>query len=424
MLVLEGRAFHRGRIESVAVGIEGGRIARVAKAIEGDEREDYGERLILPGGVDLHVHFREPGATHKEDFASGTAGAAVGGVTTVLDMPNTSPPVATKKAYEEKLALVRGKANVDFGLYAGIRAAADVGVFAGLAPALKLYMAPTTGNLEVRDNAVLREIVHATAEARSFLSVHAEAPWRFGKEEGRTLPAHDHMRPPEAEESAIRFLADAAKECEQSPRVHLAHLTSSLGLAAVAGTGFTTEVTPHHLFLDETMTLDARGKVNPPLRTPADRQALWDALVGGGVDCVASDHAPHTRDEKDEPFEDAPSGVPGVETMLPLLLRAVKRGDLPLERFVQVAATRPSELLGLNGGTIEAGRLANLIVVDPRDVTVIRAKLLHGKCGWTPYEGMEGVFPQAVYVRGELAVSDRELVRERLGKPIPVPKPS
>lgn len=424
MLVLEGRAFFQGSLASLAIGIEAGRIVRVAKTLAGDERKDYGERLILPGGVDLHVHFRDPGAPHKEDFSTGTMAAAIGGVTTVLDMPNTVPPVTSKAAYEAKMAAVRSKANVDFGLYAALQSAGDAKAFQGVAPAAKLYMAPTTGNLEVTEPGPIRDIVAAVARAGLFTSVHAEAPWRFGREEGRTLPAYNTLRPPEAEASAIRALAEAAKDAGGTPRIHVAHLTSQAGFDALSGTPFSTEVSPHHLFLEATMPLQQRGKVNPPLRTPQDRTALWTAFANGHIDAVASDHAPHTKEEKEAPFDQAPAGVPGVETMLPLLLRVVKRGDLPMKRFVDVTAKRPAELLGLNAGVIEAGRLANLIVVEPRDISPIRASGLHSKCGWTPFEGMEAVFPQATYVRGELAAQDRALVGERLGKPIPVGKPS
>jgi dihydroorotase len=423
MLVLEGRAFYRGRLEPLAVGVDHGRIERIAKVLEGDERRAYGDRLLLPGGVDLHVHFRDPGMTEKEDFATGTMAAAIGGVTTVLDMPNTRPPVTGLEAYQEKMALVRRKANVDFGLAAAIRSAEDVTRFSGIAPAGKVYMAPTTGDLAVSDDAV-RAIVAEAAQTKLLLSVHAEAMSALAKEEGRTLPGHDHMRPPEAEAAAIGLLDRAAMESHGSPRIHVAHLSSAKGLEALARTPFTAEVTPHHLFLECTMTLHARGKVNPPLRSAADRKALWPALVEGRIPCVASDHAPHTAEEKDLPFERAPAGVPGVETMLPLLLREVKRGDLPLERFVDATAKRPADLLGLNVGEIEVGRVANLIVVDPRETGPIKARGLHSKCGWTPFEGMEAIFPQATYVRGELAAEGRELVGDRLGKPIPVPKPS
>jgi len=163
--------------------------------------------------------------------------------------------------------------------------------------------------------------------------------------------------------------------------------------------------------------------VNPPLRAAAERAELWKAFAGGRITTVASDHAPHTSEEKDLAFEEAPAGVPGVETMLPLLLRAVRRGDVGLDRVVDAAATRPASLLHLEVGAIEVGHFANLVVVDPRQISLIRAKDLHSKCGWTPFEGFEAVFPQATYVRGELAAEDRSLVGERLGRPMAIRSP-
>src|SRR2546426_2453119 len=246
MPILEGRAFFRGELQSLAVALEGGRIARVGKTLGGQDRRDFGERLLLPGAVDLHVHFREPGMTHKEDFATGTAAAAVGGVTTVLDMPNTAPPVTSPSAYEEKLALVRRRAHVNFGLYGAIRTADDVRAFAGLAPAGKLYLAPTTGNLVFEDSGTLRDIVTAVAETGMLLTVHAEAPSRFGDGPSRTLAGYDRERPPDAEAEAIRMLA-AADPMGRRARIHVAHATSPAALEALAATQFTAEVTPHHL---------------------------------------------------------------------------------------------------------------------------------------------------------------------------------
>ena len=412
MLVIEGRAFYRGGLEPLALGIERGRIVRIAKTLAGEETRDYGERLLLPGAVDLHVHFREPGMTAKEDFRSGTTAAAVGGVTTVVDMPNTDPPVTSPGAYREKLQRVRAKANVNFGLYGAIRTAADVHAFAGG----KLYMAPTTGGLDVADSRAIEDVLASAAETGMLLVVHAESPGLFVNGPARSLPQHNEARPPIAEANAIRQLTETA--AKMHPRVHIAHVSSPAGMEAVANSSFTAEVAPHHLLLDATMPLKARGKVNPPLRAPGDRAALWRGFVDGRIATLGSDHAPHTVEEKDGSFESAPAGVPGVETMGPLLMRAVKRGDLGLDRFVDAAATRPASLLGLEAGAIELGHFADLVVVDPREVVAVRAKDLHSKCGWTPFEGFEAVFPQATYVRGELAAEGRTLVGERLGKPI------
>jgi len=227
----------------------------------------------------------------------------------------------------------------------------------------------------------------------------------------------------EAEAAAIRVLGDAARSATATARIHVAHISSMAAVRALEDTPFTSEATPHHLLLDREKPLAGRGKVNPPLRSAAERTELWKAFVDGRITTIASDHAPHTIEEKDLPFEEAPAGLPGVETMVPLLLRAVRRGELSLERLVDAAATRPAGLLRLEVGAIEVGHVANLMVVDPRALSVIRAKDLHSKCGWTPFEGFEGIFPEATYVHGELAAEARELVGEHHGRAIPVRAP-
>lgn len=410
MRVIRGRVFYRGRVEPLDLGVdEAGKIAAVRKVIEGDEVEDHGDRLILPGGVDVHVHFRDPGLTEKEDFASGTRSAAIGGVTTVADMPNTKPPVTTRDALRDKAARVRGRAAVDYALYAAPRDGASAADLADAA-AFKVYMAESTGGLQV-DADALGEILAAAASAQKLVVAHAEDARKFAKDAPPTLAGHSRARPKESEVEAIRTLA----RLRGDGPVHVAHVTCVEALEAVPE-GVTTEATPHHLFLDYTRPLKAFGKVNPPLRGPEDRQALWDAFAAGRIDIVATDHAPHTREEKEEPFEEAPSGLPGVATSLPLLLRQVRAETLSLERFVEATASRPAEILGVPKGRIEVGRDADLIVVDAREVARITPRRVRYKCGWTPFEGMEGIFPTTVYLRGERIVEDGEPIAEGLGR--------
>ncbi len=415
MRILRGRVFYRDRIEPLDVGVgEDGRIAAIRRVLEMDEVEDHGDRLILPAGVDLHVHFRDPGLTEKEDFASGTRSAAIGGITTVVDMPNTNPPVTTADALASKAAHVRGHAAVDYGLYAAPRSAESV---AGLAQAtaFKVYMAESTGGLQV-DEETLGGVLSEAASLPKLVVAHAEDARLFKKGEAATLAGHHRARPKESEVAAIRTLA----QHRNGGPVHVAHVTCVEALDALPS-GVTAEATPHHLFLDYARPLKAFGKVNPPLRSPEDREALWRAFVDGRIDVVATDHAPHTREEKEEPFEEAPSGLPGVATSLPLLLRQVRAENLTLERLVHATASRPAEILGVRKGRIEVGYDADLIVVDARTVAKITPRRVRYKCGWTPFEAMEGIFPQTVYLRGERIVEDGEPIAEGLGRPLPPP---
>jgi len=411
--VIRGRVFFRGRLEPLSLGIaEDGRIAAVKKVLRGDEEIDYGDALILPGCVDIHVHMREPGLTQKDDFRSGTRSAAIGGVTTIADMPNTEPPVTSARAYDEKVAALQGRSVIDYALYAAPRSPDSVAPL-DKAIAFKAYMAGSTGALQVGANE-LQGILRGAEASKKLVAVHAEDPAKFRTGKVRGLEDHAAARPKEAEANAVTWLASVGG----NTRVHVAHVTCVEALDAIPA-GFTCEATPHHMFLDSSRPLGGLGKVNPPLRSAADRAALWDAFRAGRIDVVASDHAPHTLDEKQAPFDEAPAGVPGVATSFPLLMRRTRAGEIELARLVAAMATRPAEILGLAKGTIDVGRDADLVVVDPRSSEPIRARRLRYKCGWTPFEGMDACFPRAVYLRGEAVVEEGEPVSEDRGQLMP-----
>jgi len=413
MRVIKGRVFFRGRLESLSLGIdEDGRVAAVKKVLRGDEEIDHGDSLILPGCVDLHVHMRDPGLTRKEDFSSGTRAAALGGVTTIAEMPNTEPPVTSRRTYVEKVAALQGRSVIDYALYAAPRSP-DAVASLGEAIAFKAYMAASTGSLQVGTKE-LEGILHGAAASKKLVAVHAEDPSRFRAGKVRGLEDHDRARPKDAEVSAVSWLASVRGDS----RIHVAHVTCVEALDAVPA-GITSEATPHHLFLDSSRPLAGLGKVNPPLRSASDRAALWDAFRAGRIDIVASDHAPHTLEEKEAPFDEVPAGVPGVATSFPLLMRRTRAGEIELPRLITAMATRPAEILEVAKGTIDIGRDADLLVVDPRNSEAIRAKRLRYKCGWTPFEGMEACFPLAVYLRGETIVEDGEPVAEGHGRLLP-----
>ncbi len=411
MRVIRGRVFYRDRVEPLDLGVdEAGTIVAIKRSLEGSDVEDHGDSLILPGCVDMHVHLRDPGLTEKEDFPSGTRSAAIGGVTTVVDMPNTKPPVTTADALRDKWARVRGRAAVDYGLFAAPRTGDAIGSL-GAATAFKVYMAESTGSLQI-DEEALGDVLKSAVDGHRLVVAHAEDPARFRKDRPPTLAGHSEARPKESEVSAIRNLAKLRGEAA----IHIAHVTCVEALDA-GPPGVTTETTPHHLLLDASRPLKAWGKVNPPLRGPEDRSALWAAFAAGRIDVLATDHAPHTREEKEEPFDEAPSGLPGVATGFPLLLRQVKAENLSLGRLIQAYAARPAEILGIAKGRIEVGRDADLVVVDARDVARVTPRRVRYKCGWTPFEGMEAVFPRTVYLRGERIVEDGEPISEGNGRP-------
>lgn len=415
MDVVEGKCLVSNRFEQCCIGIEDGKIVKIAKVLEGDRVHRISSGVILPGAIDAHVHFREPGMTKKEDFGSGSLAAVHGGVTCVFDMPNTVPPTTTLSAMKEKKSLAGAKSLVDFGLFAGVRPGIDVPGLAKEAIGFKLYMASTTGELLVSSLDQIKPELASIASAGKVLSVHAEDEKLRHKEPEEDLDDHLRNRSNECETSAIKKIREAAKDC----RLHICHVSAKESVALVEGRrGLTSEVTPHHLLLDKDGKTGPHAKVNPPLRKREDRHALFKALQSGVFDIIASDHAPHTIDEKKEDFEYAPGGMPGVETLLPLMLHMVDEKHLELPELVRRVCVRPAEIFGIHKGKIAEGYDADLMVVDFSDCMMIKADRLHSKCGWTAFEGMPGIFPKKVFVRGRLMVEHGEQVGEAMGRDV------
>lgn len=409
-LVIAGLLALPSGLTKAALGIDldSGRIEAVKKQFTGKRTVDLGDRLVMPGAIDVHVHFRDPGATKAEDWASGTRAAALGGVTTVIDMPNTTPATLDLEALSDKFRHARRKACVDFGLWAGAKPGSSFRHLPG-ASGLKLFLAPTTGDVPAFPRAELPAALEAAAKAGVPVAVHAEDPERFRRaaQPPRTLEEHDRARPAEAEAAGIAAILAARNDAAQKPHLHVCHVTGVPALEALREHEGTFGLTPHHLLLDARSKLGARAKVNPPLRAPEHRAALLEALADPRA-VLESDHAPHRPEEKDEAFEHAPSGVPGVDTMLPLMMARAMRDEMPVARLVDLAVTRPARVMGLATGRFEPGMPADFAVFSRRDRREVRAS--HSKCGWTPFAGLEAVYPSHVARRGAFVVEDGEFV--------------
>ncbi|MGA8542379.1 MAG: amidohydrolase family protein [Thermoplasmata archaeon] len=413
--ILAGRAYFRGKLQPIEIAIdEEGRIQSIGRVRSGAPRHDVGDAVILPAATDLHVHFRDPpGSDDVENFASGTVAAALGGVGLVGDMPNTVPPVNDVDALEGKLDRVRGRAAVDVVLFAAPTVSGNLDSLARRAGAFKLYLSPTTGIDDPPDLARVPELLERLGQLRLPLSVHAEDPRAFGTDSHPHDPAEwNTFRPSRAEEAALSPLLPAP----DALRLHIAHVTTGAIAERLRGRSISFEASPHHLLLSDRSGTDARFKVNPPLRPESDRAALWAAFCRGEIPCVASDHAPHARSDKSLPFERAPSGVPGVETMIPLLLNRVRAGELGLPTLQLAACDRPARWFGQPCGRLAVGDRANLIVVDFRARTVISGRRLRTACGWTPFEGSEAIFPREHYRDGVRIVEDGEYVGQATGR--------
>lgn len=414
-LILAGRALLGGRLQPVEIAIgEDGRIASIGRIRTGAPRRDVGDAVILPAATDLHVHLRDPGGSPDvENFSTGTIAAALGGTTLVGEMPNTSPPVTDPDRLAEKAARAHGRAAVDVLLHADPVGATDIGRLARAAGGFKVYLSPTSGIDRVPRPSELPPLWRRMLAYDLPISVHAEDPARF---DPRAIPSDptgwNEWRPPAAEEAAIAIVASAPTGL----RLHVAHVTTARSVARVRELGWSCEVTPHHLLLSDGSGTDARFKVNPPLRSEEERRALWEVYRSGRVPVVASDHAPHALADKSLPFEQAPSGVPGAETMLPLLLSRARSGELDLGVLVATACDRPARWFGQPLGRVAVGHRANLLVVDFRSRTAISGRHLHSACGWTPFEGWEAIFPREHYRDGVRIVEEGEYVGQPTGR--------
>jgi len=415
-VVIEGNCYISGRLERCCIGIDGGKITAIAKDLEGEKVHSFDGKLVLPAAVDAHVHFRDPGFTQKEDFSTGSLSALCGGVTCVFDMPNTRPATVNLASLRDKKKIANSKSLVDFGLFAGVKPGTNVASLAKEAIGFKLYLGSTTGELLVPDIASIKKEISDIGASGKILAVHAEDEGMRNKDVEKNLDDHLRNRSNSLETSAIKkIVRNAGKGC----KLHICHVSTRDSLSLVTGVpNLTSEVAPHHFLLDRSGNLGAFGKVNPPLRKREDRQAMFQALKEGAFDVIASDHAPHTIEEKEEDFDYAPSGVPGVETMVPLVMQHVKDKHLELSGAIRRLCERPAEIFGVRKGRIAVGYDADLMIFDMAKISIIKADALHSKCGWTPYEGMNAVFPKAVFLRGRLMVEDGSQVGERMGRDV------
>ncbi|MFW5952769.1 MAG: dihydroorotase [Candidatus Natronoplasma sp.] len=402
-MIIKGTAYIDGSYENCYIGIEEGNIDFVKKNLKSSKKVIDLEGVILPAGIDMHVHFREPGMTEKEDFYTGSVSAACGGITAVMDMPNTDPPTDTYQRLKKKIKIGNEKSVIDFGLYGLL--SEEVEKIAQLTDFFKIYMASSTGDQKI-EKKELNTLLTKAYSHNAKVAFHCEDEYLFNKK-GKDLKEHNQHRPLESELKSI----DKLKDLPEGDK-YVCHLTSKNSLDKTKEYGFLSEVTPHHLFLSEEAFLGPFGKVNPPLRKENHRFSVWEAFERGGFDFIASDHAPHLEEEKEE-FSEAPSGVPGVETIYPLLLNAVSRGEIDLSTVIEKIALNPAKRLGLKRGKIKEGFDAELVNIDFRNTETIESEKLHYKCGWSPFEGFQGIFPQNVISNGEFLVKDRDFVGEK-----------
>ncbi|RST85936.1 dihydroorotase [Aquibium carbonis] len=411
------------------VGVVAGRIAAIGdlSAASAGETIDCAGLHVLPGVVDSQVHFREPGLEHKEDLETGSRAAVLGGVTAVFEMPNTKPLTTSAAALADKVARATGRMHCDFAFWVGgtrdnAHEVAELERLPGAA-GIKVFMGSSTGDLLVEDDEGVASILRNTRRRSAF---HSEDEFRLRERMGERIygdaASHPVWRDEIAALQCTQRLVRIARTVRA--RIHVLHISTAEEIAFLERHKdvATCEATPHHLTLsaDDYATHGTLIQMNPPVRAARHRDGIWTGIANGVVDVLGSDHAPHTLDEKAKAYPASPSGMTGVQTLVPIMLDHVAAGRLTIERFVDLTSHGPSRLFGMaRKGRIAAGYDADFTIVDLKRKAVIRNADQGSRAGWTPYDGREVTgWPVGTVVRGRRVMWEGEIVTPGQGEPV------
>lgn len=411
------------------IGVVAGRVAAIGDL----SRADAGETIdctglhILPGVVDSQVHFREPGLEHKEDLETGSRAAVLGGVTAVFEMPNTNPLTISEAALADKVARATGRMHCDFAFWVGGTRdnARDAGELERLpgAAGIKVFMGSSTGSLLVEDDEGVYEILRHTRRRAAF---HSEDEYRLSERLSERIEGDPSSHPVWRDEVAAIRCTDRLVRIARlaRARIHVLHISTAEEIEFLEHHKdvATCEATPHHLTLsaDDYATLGTLIQMNPPVRSRRHRDGVWKGIGNGVVDVLGSDHAPHTLEEKAKPYPASPSGMTGVQTLVPIMLDHVNAGRLTLERFVDLSSHGPNRIFGMaRKGRIAAGYDADFTVVDMKRRETITNAQAGSRAGWTPYDGKEVTgWPVGTIVRGTRVMWEGEIATPGQGRPV------
>ncbi|WP_378943523.1 dihydroorotase [Mesorhizobium sp. ANAO-SY3R2] len=411
------------------VGVTNGRIAAIGdlSAASAGETIDCRGLHILPGVVDSQVHFREPGLEHKEDLETGSRAAVLGGVTSVFEMPNTNPLTTSEAALADKVSRASARMHCDFAFWVGgtRENAKDVAELERLpgAAGIKVFMGSSTGDLLVEDDEGVASILRNTRRRAAF---HSEDEFRLRERLGERVEGDPSSHPVWRDEIAALQCTERLVRIahETRARIHVLHISTAEEIAFLEHHKdvATCEATPHHLTLssDDYARLGNLIQMNPPVRAPRHRDGVWHGISQGVVDVLGSDHAPHTLEEKAKPYPASPSGMTGVQTLVPIMLDHVNAGRLTLERFVDLSSHGPNRIFGMaRKGRIAAGYDADFTVVDMKRTEAITNAQAGSKAGWTPYDGKKVTgWPVGTIIRGTRVMWEAEIVTPSQGRAV------
>jgi len=429
LIIKNGSCYIEGKLQNVDLALSDNKIKKIGKiSLNNAKVLDASGKIVLPGIIDTQVHFREPGPNGAEDLESGSRAAVAGGVTSVFEMPNTNPPTSNFKEFNNKLNAAKNRMFCNYAFYFGatpdnMKELASVNTLEGCC-GVKLFAGSSTGNLLVSKEKDIEKVI---SNSSKIISVHSEdenillSRKKFIKE--GDVSSHPVWRNEEcALESTKRVVGIAEK---YKKKIHILHVTTKqeIDFFSKKRDNVTFEITPQHLTLfapDCYEKLKTFSQMNPPIRTKDHHDRLWDAVKNSLVSTIGSDHAPHTKEEKNKKYPLSPSGMPGVQTLLPVMLDHVNNGKLKLEQLVKLVCENPCDLFGIkNKGYIKENYDADLTIVDMKKEVVIKDSWIESKCGWTPFNNykVKG-FPVATIVNGEIVMDNNKIVSNAKGKPL------
>ena len=429
LIIKNGTCYIDGKLVNTDITVSGGKIKSIGKADLNNHKVYNAEnKIVLPGIIDTQVHFREPGSTDAEDLESGSRAAVLGGVTSLFEMPNTNPPTANLVEFEKKLKAAKNRMHSNYAFYFGATPSntdqlAQLKNVEGCC-GVKLFAGSSTGNLLVDKEADIEKVISSSDRV---VSIHSEDEdiIKLRKKFIRKGDVHSHheWRNVECAISSTRRVVKIAERYNK--KIHVLHVTTKdeVDFLAMHKKNVTFETTPQHLTLYAPDCYDKLGtyaQMNPPLRGKEHYDRLWTAIKNNIVDVLGSDHAPHLKANKDKEYPDSPSGMPGVQTIFPVMIDHVNNGKLTLNQLINLMCENPCRIFGIkNKGFIKEGFDADLTIVDMKREVIIKDEMIASKCGWTPFNNykVKG-FPVGTIVNGILVMSDGKVVEESKGTPL------
>ncbi|MBD1146674.1 dihydroorotase [Pelagibacterales bacterium SAG-MED28] len=429
LIIKNGSCYIDGKLTKTDIGLSGNKIKKIGQIeLNSAKVYDATDKVVLPGIIDTQVHFREPGSTDAEDLESGSRAAVLGGVTSLFEMPNTNPPTSNLVEFDKKLQAAKNRMHSNYAFYFGatpdntdqLAKLKDVEGCCGV----KLFAGSSTGNLLVDKEADIEKVISSSDR---IVSIHSEDEdiIKLRKKFIKKGDVHSHpeWRNVECAMSSTRRVVKIAERYNK--KIHVLHITTKeeVDFLAMHKKNVTFETTPQHLTLyapDCYEKLGSYAQMNPPLRTKEHYDRLWVAIKNNVVDVLGSDHAPHLKENKDKEYPNSPSGMPGVQTIFPVMLNHVNDGKLTLQQLINLMCENPCKIFGIKKkGFIKEGFDADLTIADMNKEVIIKNEMIASKCGWTPFNNykVKG-FPVGTIVNGNLVMSDGKVIIESKGTPL------